>query len=295
MAGLLAPLRTTRLAPVTVDTLTPRDVESLRLPGLHDSQTLRQALERYPDRSVWIPATLEYAVLSPWRNRPEIAAVDDLVAIGNAELLLRAAFERCVSRGDELMLAIQLEAPRGPSRYKRAGLELLEEVVTYDMEARVGSLPRRALQLVEIESGDQQALDIIAAIDHAAFPWLWRNSRQEFEVYVRSPGVSLCLLVAAGEPVAYVGATLFPGWGHLDRIAVAPHVQGRGFGSEALSLAVDTMSRRGARRVALSTQRSNVRSQRLYERFGFRRTPEMDYELFGAWCRPGRELRRTPL
>ena len=86
--------------------------------------------------------------------------------------------------------------------------------------------------------------------------------------------------------MAYFGVTLFPDWGHLDRIAVVPLQQGRGFGLETLGLAVATMRKRGARRVGLSTQRSNRRSQQLYERFGFQRTPAHDYRLFGAWCRP---------
>jgi len=96
------------------------------------------------------------------------------------------------------------------------------------------------------------------------------------------------MVEADGEAVAYFGVTLFPDWGHLDRVAVVPEHQGRGLGLETLGLAVDTMRRRGARRVGLSTQRTNVRSQRLYERFGFQRTPDHDYRLFGAWCRPER-------
>jgi ribosomal protein S18 acetylase RimI-like enzyme len=51
---------------------------------------------------------------------------------------------------------------------------------------------------------------------------------------------------------------------------------------------VDAIRHRGVRRVGLSTQRTNFRSQRLYERFGFHRTSEHDYRLFGAWCQPVR-------
>jgi ribosomal protein S18 acetylase RimI-like enzyme len=137
-----------------------------------------------------------------------------------------------------------------------------------------------------VTPGNQRAIDQLVAIDEAAFPWLWRNSRTEFKAYIPAPGVEVSLIVSADGPVAYLGVTHFPGWSHLDRMAVAPHAQGRGMGRAALDLAVDSMRHRGARRAALSTQRTNLRSQRLYERFGFRRTPELDYKLFGIWRRP---------
>jgi ribosomal protein S18 acetylase RimI-like enzyme len=241
-----------------------------------------------PGRSVWIPETLEYLVVAPWRNRPEIASVEEFVAVRNADTLLRAAFERCVDRGDDLFLAIELEAHRGRSRYERAGLELLEEVITYEVQSsRVPAPAADRVRLVPVIAGDDRSLDRILRIDEHAFPWLWRNSRAEFENYLRTPSVAVSMVEADGQPVAYVGATLFPGWGHLDRIAVAPEVQGQGLGRDALALVVDAMRRQGARRVALSTQRTNWRSQRLYERFGFHRTPELDYQLFGAWPQPG--------
>ena len=285
MAGTLAPSRSIRTDTSHTRTLAVDDIPALRLPGLRGPQSVRRSLERYPGRSVWLPATLEYALLSPWRNRPEIAHVEELVAVGQAEILLRAALERCIACGDELMLAIELERERGPSRYERGGLQLLEEVITY--ETHVSLEPRRArkgARLVPVASGDDRAIELLTRIDRAAFPWLWRNNRAEFITYLQTPGVDVSLLEADGEPVGYVGLTRFAGWSHLDRIAVTPAAQGQGLGREALGLAVSEMRRQGARRVGLSTQRTNVRSQRLYERFGFWRTPEMDYRLFGAWC-----------
>jgi ribosomal protein S18 acetylase RimI-like enzyme len=119
-------------------------------------------------------------------------------------------------------------------------------------------------------------------LDHAAFPWLWWNSAAEFAAYAETTGVRLFLGRERGRPIAYVGVTSFPGWGHLDRIAVDPTAQERGLGREALAFAVGALAQAGAGRVALSTQETNVRSQRLYERFGFRRTPDHDYRLYGA-------------
>src|SRR5688500_4485329 len=127
MASTLAPPFAPTAPLATVRPLDPSDVPALRLCGLDGERALRDALELSPSRSVWTPETREYAVVGRWRNRSEIASVDELVAVRNAEALLRAAFERCVEHGDELFLAVELESHRGRSRYERAGLELLEE------------------------------------------------------------------------------------------------------------------------------------------------------------------------
>jgi ribosomal protein S18 acetylase RimI-like enzyme len=93
--------------------------------------------------------------------------------------------------------------------------------------------------------------------------------------------VEIYLGLIDGIPVSYVGITTFPSWGHLDRIAVDPDLQGKGYGRFALAFAVETLLARGARKVGLSTQSTNERSQRLYLKYGFRRTNDHDYDLWG--------------
>lgn len=282
MAGAVAVQPTMAIAPPRVRTLTPTDVPALRLPGARSNEAMRAALLREPDRSVWTPETLEYALVGSWRNRHDIAAVDELVAVRNVDTLLHAAFDRAVSRGDELLLIVELDVQPVRSRYVRAGMELLEEVITYEIEtSRIIAPSRRAAQLVPVIPGDEKAIGRLARLDQRAFPWLWRNSRQEFDIYLNTPGVDVSFVMVDGVPVAYIGTTLFTGWGHLDRIAVAPELQGQGYGHTALCLALDAFRQRGARRIGLSTQRSNRRSQQLYERMGFQRTPELDYHLYG--------------
>jgi ribosomal protein S18 acetylase RimI-like enzyme len=289
MAGVLAPSRGSRITAPLVRPLECEDIAALRLPGRRGADSVHQLLAVHPGRSVWVPSTLEYALIGPWRNRPEIASIEDLVAVRHIEELLRAAVDRCAEHGDDLMLTVELDARRSPTRYERAGLEMLEEVITYEMGvARERWSSSDRIRLVRVNANDEAAIERVTAMDQASFPWLWRNNRTEFDVYLHTPGVEVWFVEADGEPVAYFGVTLFPDWGHLDRVAVVPEHQGRGFGLETLGLAVETMRKRGARRVGLSTQRTNLRSQRLYDRFGFRRTPDHDYRLFGAWCRPER-------
>ena len=99
MAGLLAPPRGARVSSSVVRTLAPGDVPALRLPGSRGADSVRRMLDLHPGRSVWVPATLEYALIGPWRNRPEIASIEDLVAVRHLEELLRAAVERCADHG----------------------------------------------------------------------------------------------------------------------------------------------------------------------------------------------------
>jgi ribosomal protein S18 acetylase RimI-like enzyme len=147
---------------------------------------------------------------------------------------------------------------------------------------RVVNQPSK-LRFVRADTTNAESLADLCAVDHAAFPWLWWNSSLEFEVYGFTPGVELHLGYVDSEPVSYVGITAYPGWGHLDRIAVIPAMQGSGLGYQSLDFAVSSLIRRGARRIGLSTQKQNVRSQQLYERYGFRRSRANDYRLYGKY------------
>lgn len=265
--------------------LCPDDVPRLRLNGLGrvDERTVRKAVEAYPGRSVWAPNSLEFALVVPWRHREEIAVVQELSAARGAGALVAAAVECCRAAGTALLLFVELDERRRASFYDRAHLSPIEDVITYELE-HPRSVPAVPGPLVfeSVVPGDSRGMEALVRLDHAAFPWLWWNSAPEFAVYAETPGVELILARIDGRPAAYIGITSYADWGHLDRIAVDPAVQGRGLGAQALAFAVEAMVRRGAKRVALSTQRENERSQRLYERYGFRRSPGHDYRLYGA-------------
>lgn len=268
-----------------VRTLTVDDLPRLRLDiGIKVGEaTARRVIEAYPGRSVWIPATLEFALIAPWRHRDEIALVQELDATANAERLVAAAVERARGGGAAALLVVEMDEVRRPRFYARAGLRPLEQVVTYELIGAATWLRRDGgLTFERIDPTDPAWMADLLRLDHAAFPWLWWNSADEFAIYARTAGVQLFLGRERGVMVAYVGVTSYPGWGHLDRIAVDPAAQGRGIGRQALAFAVGALSGAGARRVALSTQETNHRSQRLYESAGFRRVSGHDYRLYGA-------------
>jgi ribosomal protein S18 acetylase RimI-like enzyme len=264
--------------------LRPEDVPRLRLGRQRRTSEaiVQQMIATYPNRSVWAPDTLEFVLVAPWRHRSDVAVIDELAAVKHARALLAAAVENCRQAGDAIVLMLEMDERRHPSFYARAGMHPIEDVITYDLpRVRPVSLPS-AMTFAAADPAEPWQLDALLRIDHAAFPWLWWNSEEEFRVYAAAPGTHLYLGTVDRRPVAYLGMSIFPGWGHLDRIAVDPTIQGHGLGRQALVFAINTMHRAGARRIALSTQLGNERSQRLYERFGFQRSPGFDYRLYGA-------------
>jgi len=256
-----------------------------------DINDLDRTLAVFPGRSSWIPEADEFLVVAPWRNRMEIASVTQISAVRRLDQLIGASRDASFRLGASAFVMPEWNETRNPRFYERNGLDSFEDVISFEVDTRVsrpGDLNQeRPVQLKSVES---PLLDRIIAIDHAAFPWLWRNSRLEFEHYLLTPGVEVWALHDnRGEPISYVGITSYSGWGHLDRVAVDPARQGAGHGERAVRFAVARLQRLGARRVGLSTQRSNLRSQRLYSRIGFQQTWQNDYRIYGTLA-PGAPL-----
>jgi ribosomal protein S18 acetylase RimI-like enzyme len=274
---------------IQVRTLTDADVDALRLTWQTkvEPEDVRRILFTYPGRSVWLPETLEFAIVAPWRHRQEVAIIRHLNAVRHPGTLVEAAVERCDANEAVLVLSIELEEVRRPAFYQSIGFHLLEEVVTYELDRLPppGRRPGR-LHFVPVDPTDAAARAALLTIDHSAFPWLWRNSDLEFQTYAYTPGVELYVGLLADRPISYVGLTSDLGWGHLDRIAVLPSFQGQGLGQEGVAFSLDRLARLGSRRVGLSTQRTNVHSQHLYERAGFRRAWGNDYRVYGRYLRP---------
>lgn len=126
-------------------------------------------------------------------------------------------------------------------------------------------VPLPAMQLRAAELDDIPAL---AALDAETFDPLWHFGRTALmELLLRG---RLQLLEGADGPIGY--ASLLPSKArelHLARLAVHPAQQGRGAGRLLLADALCAARAQGAERLALNTQRSNLRSQRLYHAAGF--------------------------
>lgn len=258
-----------------IEPLRPRDVRDLRLPWLSRfaPDTLSAHLDAYPDLSLWVPRTGEYAVSAQWRRRPEIAELVEVSARKGKPALLTALIERL--RGHDYRLALMSDEvwKSDAKLYRDIGFSHLERVVIFQKDLRREcDPPDRELPALDFIPMSERDLDLLLEVDHASFPWLWWNSAPEFEDYMRIPGVHILLALHAGEPVGYVSFTMYNGWAHLDRIAVVEKRQGRKFGAAQLRYVLCAMQNLGAASVQLSTQENNLQSHKLYKSFGFRQT-----------------------
>jgi GNAT superfamily N-acetyltransferase len=246
---------------------------------------LRQITRSEPNLSVWNQRTGEYIIGGEWRHRDEIANIVEIAATSGAIELVHGLAALAQRYGKRLLVASEQAERRRREFFYSAGLSELETIVVYELSrVRAGRQRSIDLQFERVLPDNVQAMRDLIALDHRAFPWLWWNTDREFAQYHNVDGVAIDLArTADGDPVAYVGMTRFRGWGHLDRIAVAPDAQGKGLGKAALDYAVMSLAEGGAKRIGLSTQARNEHSRRLYESYGFQRVPSHDYDVFGRW------------
>lgn len=285
--------RAGRLNLESIRTLTPADIERLHIDNhprlaLGDAESL---VIQAPGLSKWHPASGEFLLVTPWRHRSEIPAVNVMSAFQHEDELLAASMASAEEKGAAAFVLMDTYEIRRSSFYDRNDLAHLETILTYEHRAPRSLVRDAPDPIQEFEpwfGDDDDTLHELLELDHTAFPWLWWNSREEFLAYARMPFVEIWVGRLEGRVTSYLGLTHFRRWSHLDRIAILPDVQGQGFGRESLAFAVRRMLQSGADRVGLSTQKENIRSRRLYEKSGFRETPELNYDVFGVLFEPGR-------
>ena len=106
-----------------------------------------------------------------------------------------------------------------------------------------------------------------------------------------------------GGPTAELAA---PGEAVVRMLVTEPAARGRGVGTALVAACLDAARRDGCVRVRLSTQRGMAAAHRVYERYGFTRTPELDWQPepgltlltyaleLPAWCDACGEAGRHP-
>ncbi|MEO0563322.1 MAG: GNAT family N-acetyltransferase [Chloroflexota bacterium] len=148
------------------------------------------------------------------------------------------------------------------------GFDYIEDIVTLRYSQR--RLPLEPPASAMIEPIELQHIPAIHRIDLAAFSDPWRLTKPELRLGVRT-GTYCTLARLDDEIIGYQVATIHGTNGHLARLGVSPDKQSKGVGSALVWDMLRYFHRRGIYSVTVNTQESNIRSQRLYERFGFGR------------------------
>jgi ribosomal protein S18 acetylase RimI-like enzyme len=258
--------------------LTTEQARRIRLPWMSrfSTDTLNAHIRANPNLALWVPATGEYIIAEPWRRRSDIAHIMEAHARRSKEALVRAILSKAEELGFGMALMSDDVWKDNPKLYASLKFGHIERIVFFQKDLRAfdarSLLP--GLPQVELARSSWEHLDLLLRLDHDSFPWLWWNSRAEFEEYMGIKGVSVYIARAAGEPVGYASFTMYSGWAHLDRLAVVTAHQGRKLGAAQLTHVLQLMREQGAASVALSTQQSNTQSHTLYQRFGFKQTRE---------------------
>lgn len=273
--------------PDSVLPLMPADLPQLYVSNHHrlNPGDLARWVAEMPGISQWHPASGEFVVATRWRNRPDIPMIQLLSSFNHETDLIRASIASAEEQGMAAYVTVEMYEKRRPAFYRKNGFELLEDIVIYGHQRSHDFLdlefaPRQ--EFWPITASDDASIASLIDVDSAAFSWLWRNSRQEFEWWLNQPSVEAFVGTIDGEIASYYGATLFNGMAHLDRIAVHPQYQGAGIGRETLVYAMRRFASLGLGRVALSTQHENMVSRNMYEWAGFHRTPQDDFRMYGV-------------
>jgi ribosomal-protein-alanine N-acetyltransferase len=143
----------------------------------------------------------------------------------------------------------------------------VEDIVTLARSSRmIPDLPPHHLTLRPAETPD---LDNMSYIDQAAFSPPWQLASDELRQAYR---ISASCIVALQDTqiVGYQLSTLYFDGAHLARLAVLPDMQGQGIGGVLLDDLLRRFFRRGVFSMTVNTQASNLHSQHLYRRYGFR-------------------------
>ena len=158
-------------------------------------------------------------------------------------------------------------------------LQAREDVVTLYRNSLVVP-PAPDIPFLSVRDAYPEDTALLMQIDHAAFIPPWQMPLDDMRQAIRQ-AASATILFSQGEAVGYQISTRHQTSGHLARIAIHPSVQGQGLGAALLDETLRRFLRRGVRAITVNTQASNVQSQRLYERYEFRRNG-FDLHVYGA-------------
>ena len=97
-----------------------------------------------------------------------------------------------------------------------------------------------------------------------------------------------------GCDAGYFSITFGPDYvAKLNKLYLVPELQGTGLGQEILARIFAVAAQNGANEVRLQVNKANLRAQRAYERFGFRRVEAAVFDIGGGFVMDDYIMART--
>lgn len=151
------------------------------------------------------------------------------------------------------------------------GFTCVDEIITLRRDGpNLPPFSPDALMPPVIRLAEDEDLPEITHVDQTAFESPWQLTASDLRRAKRI--AALCTVAIYDDRiVGYQLSTLFRQSAHLARLAVLPEAQRGGVGSALVDHMIRQFLKRGVRSITVNTQLSNLKSQRLYERYGFQR------------------------
>ena len=147
-------------------------------------------------------------------------------------------------------------------------LNFSEDIVTLRREGRFIPQPRFTPRNIHI--AEFTDLVEMTKVDQTAFNAPWQLNYEDLRQAMRI-SAHCTVVIENNAIIAYQLSTQYRKSGHLARLAVLPDYQGQGIGKLLLDDLIRRFMKRGVISLTVNTQASNYHSQRLYERYGFKR------------------------
>jgi ribosomal-protein-alanine acetyltransferase len=128
-------------------------------------------------------------------------------------------------------------------------------------------------EAVVVRAARRADLEQIVALEQSCFTAYNLSRRRLQYLQARPSAVFLAAEVGGrvvGEAIALVRRHKQSVSGRTYSLAVDPACRGKGIGERLMRAMIDELGRRGARRIYLEVEASNVAAQRLYQRMGFK-------------------------
>ena len=210
--------------------------------------------------------------LTPWQSRSD--QVHLALTAARRQPLSPGGLAHIVDglrqRGIEGVVTAAL-APPDQRVFLDAGFEVVERL--YLLHHRLDPLP--PLLPIATRRARRRDHEPALAVDRAAFRPFWQMDEVALHEALAATRSSRLRVIDGpdGDVVAYAVCGRTASRGYVQRLAVHPDHEGRGFGRALLLDGLHWLSRWGARDALVNTQEGNERSRDLYLRAGFQMQP----------------------